>query len=686
LPTIGQVLGALEAQLFVGRERELAHFRQWLRAEAPEPVILNVTGPGGVGKTMLLHALRRVAQELGRPVVLADAQEFGADPQGLLRALGGSRLEDVIAALNETRPLLLLDTFEDLGTLAHSLREEILPRLETEVKVLIASRYPLSRAWRHDHLWHRLVCALSLKRFSPAESRLYLARRGLDEPRLVEGIVEATHGHPLALSLAADLVVELGVCDLTAAPEWHLIQRTLVERLLRVIPDPHLRALLEACAVVHQFDEPLLATVAGQEDPRAFEHLCHLSVVRPAEHGLMLHEDVRWILAEDLRWRRPERANEMRLRALAHYRERMRAAPAAEREWLVRERLGLWENGLLQALDVSAEAPGEVWLEPGGAGDHADLRHVWSGFSRRPDCPPPEALSLHMLEALLRYEGAQIRVARDRHGRALGFGLVLAVCRDSLRLLPPAGTRLVEAYWGPTGMSDLPAVPGETSIFYHSCFVLGDVEPEATAAALLRWCVGLFALSGTHLASIAWPRYKEIVETLGFQRVPEARLSPTSGEHPIDGYVLDLARIGVEAWFEAVMSGRPLPARLHPEELERELHAALLHWYDDTALDRLPLARCVPMGSGPEALRQAIRDALERARARAAPLQELAYRALELAYMQKSISHERAAERLAVSRTTFYRLLKRAVRGLAEAWGRAGAWQDTVAAPVAPRP
>jgi hypothetical protein len=684
LPTIGQVLGALEAQLFVGRERELAHFRQWLRAEPPEPVMLNVTGPGGVGKTMLLHTFRRVALELGRPVVLADAEEFGADPKGLLRALGGSGLEDVVAALNETRPLLLLDTFEDLGTLARSLREEILPRLETEVKVLIASRYPLSRAWRHDHLWHRLVRPLSLKRFSPAESRLYLARRGLDQPHLVEGILEATHGHPLALSLAADLVLDLGVRDIAAAPEWHLILRTLVERLLRDIPDPHLRAQLEACAVVHQFDEPLLAAVAGQEDPRAFEQLCHLSVVRPAEHGLTLHEDVRWILAEDLRWRRPERANELRLRALAHYRERMRTAPAGEREWLLRERLSLWENGLLQALNVTAEMPGEILLELGSEHDHADLLHLWSSFSRHPDRPPSEELSLPVLEALLCYEGMLLRVVRDRHGRALGFGFAVLVCRDSLRVLPPAALRLVQAYRQAAALDTLPATPGESTIFYLPRFILGDIEREAAAAALLRWCMGLFALSGTYLATLSWPHHKAVVEKLGFQPVPEARLTPTGGVEPIDSYVLDLSQIGVEAWLEALLSDRPPPRALRPEELERELHTALLHWHDDIALDRLVLAGLVSTGSGPEALRQAIRDALARARARAAPLQELAYRALELAYMQKSVSHERAAERLAVSRTTFYRLLKRAVRGLAQAWGRGGAWQDTVAAPVAP--
>jgi hypothetical protein len=435
--------------------------------------------------------------------------------------------------------------------------------------------------------------------------------------------------------------------------------------VLRDVPDPQLRDLLEACAVVHQFDESLLAAVAGSEDGRGFEQLCRLSAVRPAQHGLMLHDEVRWILAEDMCWRRPERANALRLRALAHCRERMRTAPAREREWLLRERLGLCESGLLQALHLCGGQRGEVWLEPGGPGDHADLMRLWMSLARRPQHPPPGELSLAALEALLGYEGAQVEVARDRDGRALGFAFALPVCRDSLRLLPPAALHLVQAYWRPAELDTLPATPGESSNFYLARLILGDDEWEPAAAALLRWSVGLFALSGTYLAAMAWPPHKEVFEALGFQRVPEARLTHAGGEQPIDGYVLDLSRIGVEAWFEAIMSSRPPPPALRPEELERELQSALLHWHDDAALARSPLAQYAAAGSGPEALRQAIRDAL--ARAQAAPMQELACRALELAYLEKTTSHERAAERLAVSRATFYRLLERGVHDLARA-------------------
>jgi predicted DNA-binding protein (UPF0251 family) len=69
-------------------------------------------------------------------------------------------------------------------------------------------------------------------------------------------------------------------------------------------------------------------------------------------------------------------------------------------------------------------------------------------------------------------------------------------------------------------------------------------------------------------------------------------------------------------------------------------------------------------------VRALIREALERARAGASDDRELAFRALELAYLEHSVSHERVAERLSVSRSTFYRLLKRGVAGVAAALAR----------------
>jgi len=71
----------------------------------------------------------------------------------------------------------------------------------------------------------------------------------------------------------------------------------------------------------------------------------------------------------------------------------------------------------------------------------------------------------------------------------------------------------------------------------------------------------------------------------------------------------------------------------------------------------LVILRAGPWRENVERLRRAIRTAIERATEEAVPDDALAYRAVTLAYVDRAISHDIAARQLAVSRSTFYRLL-----------------------------
>src|SRR5438067_12114462 len=101
-----------------------------------------------------------------------------------------------LATLNATRPLLLLDGCAERGSLAHWLQKELLARLETSVKVVIAGHARLELVWHQEAGWRSLIHPLPLTGLAPAECRTYLARRGLHAPTLVEQIVQATAGHP----------------------------------------------------------------------------------------------------------------------------------------------------------------------------------------------------------------------------------------------------------------------------------------------------------------------------------------------------------------------------------------------------------------------------------------------------------------------------------------------------------
>jgi hypothetical protein len=702
VPTIREAVDALEERLFVGRTRNLEAFRAWMdHPSGPEPSLLNVHGPGGVGKSALLGAFRRLAERAGRPVVVVDGRSVQAEPAAFLAAASdglpparapGSEAATAkttkaaatkaaaastgaIAALNRSRPLLLVDAFEELEELTRWLQEEFLPNLDTEVRVVVAGRFPLGPAWSD---WQKIIRSTTLRGLSGRDVKEYLERRGIEDDVLVQQVQSAAGGLPLAVTLAADMVQQLGVRRFEAAPEWRLAVRSLVERLLEEVPDPDLREALEACSVVRQFDEATLGATLGREDiSLAFDRLCRLSVVRPSEHGLMLHDELRRMLAEDLRWRKPERFRDLRIAALAYYRERARTAPPSERPWLVAERLYLWGNEVVQSILFREDEPGLVYVEPGRATDADDVLAVWSQWLQH-ILPTQQAMDYseftpeqdrEWIERLIVHPAVRLRVARDHLGRAIGFDTAIPVFAGSVPLLRshPLFAKLLRSYFGPR-VADLPERAEDSRFHYLLQAAYTDAHPEATEAALLRDLVGLLARGGVFLTITSVPGRKRLLEALGFRWVEGAREWVWDREHPADGYVLDLSQVEPETWIEAIVSGGRAPKPIDPDELEEALRAVLLGWEDDEVLAASPVAELAG-GSGEssaEAVRALLRAALERARRGATEDREMALRAVELAYLQPGLSHERAAERMVTSRSTFYRLLRRGTHALAQ--------------------
>lgn len=664
-----------EERSFVGRERELAAFRPWLASETPE--ILSVAGPGGVGKTTLLAAFARIAKESGRQVVLIDGRTVLPTREEFLGALGQETLDEALADLSATRPLLLIDAFEALADLTRFLHDELLPALDARVRLVVAGRLPLASAWRRER-WPIIVRPLLLERLGLDESREYLVRRGISDPALVDEILSSCGGWPLALSLAADLVEQLGLRRLEPVPEWRLAMRGLVDQLLDEAGDSALPALLEAGSVVRQFDQATLLALAGEPaGGEAFTALCRLSLVHPTDRGLALHEDVRRLVADDLRWRRPERHAELRLRALDHLRERTRRASPPERERLLTERLFLWEHEVVSSILFPGDEPGEVWVEPmrSDARDELiSLNRRWQ-LEVRPAIQPEARSAPWDAEAhfswfarLIADPAARVRIARDRAGEAVGYDVVLPVCEATLALAMEheviAGT--LDPYLALEGAPALQAGPEQANLVFLAHLGLGGPLAQATRAALQRDLLSVLARGGVCLCSLDLDDYRQVGSALGFREVPRSQVRFRGADY--QGFALDLRGIGPELWFHCLLTGSAVPTG--PGELERELKELLDAWGDDRRLAGSPLAALVSPRNADTAaaLRRAIEEALARALTAAGPAQELELRAVELGYLERTMSRERAAEELNVSRATFYRLLRRGVGQLAAAF------------------
>ncbi len=323
-------------QRFVGRRAELELFRAALSRDVPDFAVLHLHGPGGMGKTTLLREFAQIATEAGRPCVPLDGRHLDASPPGFLTALQlalrlPSETDPLDALARFPNLLLLLDTYELLSPLDSWLREAFLPQLPERAMVVIAGRQPPPAAWRIGG-WAELTRIISLRNLRPDESAAYLRGRGVSEDE-AERVLSMTYGHPLALSLAADLFHQnktTSAFDLRQDPD---IVRVLLERFVADVPSPTFRQALEICAHAFTTDEALLAHCLGAaQAPAAFQWLRDLSFIEQGPFGLFPHDLVRELLEAELRWRNLARFRELHFQVRNHIIQQIqqRSGPAQQ--------------------------------------------------------------------------------------------------------------------------------------------------------------------------------------------------------------------------------------------------------------------------------------------------------------------------------------------------------------------
>ncbi|MCX2955333.1 ATP-binding protein [Lentzea sp. NEAU-D7] len=286
-------LAAGRAGALVGRDFERSVLDRMLSGVAGAPLVAYVHGSGGIGKSSLLRYAAARAEFAGREVVRVDGRLLNADPR---------RMEDTAAlACVEPGVVLLVDAFEHSQRLESWLRDTFLPRLAEGTVVVLASRIAADAEWTLDPGWAQVFTALALRPLDAVQSEALLAARNVAPDRRA-GILAFAGGSPLALSLA------------TSAPTGEVLT-TLVERLVGDLPGGAHRRALDVLAQAHVTREELLRAVLGDEDAAtAFSWLRRQPYVETTPHGLRPHVAVRSALAADLRWRDPERYEEVRTR------------------------------------------------------------------------------------------------------------------------------------------------------------------------------------------------------------------------------------------------------------------------------------------------------------------------------------------------------------------------------------
>src|SRR6185503_16472407 len=138
----------------VGRQREFAQLSAPVAAEEPPFLVAFVHGPGGIGKSHLVH---RLVDNLPAPArgVYLDGRDVEPTPRGLRRALGhalglGTAEPDtaaLVGALAATRTVVVTATYEVLGLLDAWLRTRFLPALPATTLTVLSGRDRPAMAW-----------------------------------------------------------------------------------------------------------------------------------------------------------------------------------------------------------------------------------------------------------------------------------------------------------------------------------------------------------------------------------------------------------------------------------------------------------------------------------------------------------------------------------------------------------
>jgi hypothetical protein len=677
-------LSAARHQQFVGRAGEREFFRTALSASEWPFQLLFVFGPGGVGKTALLREIAYLCAEADTPATYLDSRNIEPSPDAFLNAL---RLALGLApdqspfeflATRPFRPVILIDTCETLAPLDNWLREAFLPQLPENTLVVMAGREPPSSTWHADPGWQTLIRTLSLRNLNPDESRSFLARRNVPDGQH-QAVLDFTHGHPLALSLVADVFAQRPAVHFQpeTAPD---IVKTLLAQFVQKVPGPAHRAALEACAMVRLATESLLAAMLASPDAHElFEWLRGLSFIETDRFGLFPHDLAREALIADVRWRNPDWYAELHRRARQYYVERVQRLQGADQGRLLFDLIFLHR-------DNPAVRPYFEWAESGT---------LFTDTLRDDDTQPLLDMtarhegedSARILAHWLKKQPGRVAVFRESTRRPNGFLVPIALNRvdDEDERIDPAA-RAARDYLQRTA----PLRAGEVATLFrfwmdrHTYQAVSPTQSRVFITAVQHYLVTP-GLAYTFFPCAEPDFWAAMFAYADLARIPEADFEVGGRRYGVYGH--DWRSVPPVAWMallaerEIASGATPAPPPpvetllvLSETEFAEAAHHALREFTRADVLRGSPLLRSRLVGDRAGlnaepgqrviALQSLVRQAAESLQA--SPRDAKLYRAVQHTYLQPAPTQEKAAELLDLPFSTYRRHLKAGITRITE--------------------
>ena len=665
---------------FVGRDAEITLFKDVL--DSGQAALLWVYGPGGVGKSTLLHRLAQLPSDKGMPVLFPDARDLPPTQEGVVQGLRQA-LEPAIVSVEdeEQRWVILLDTCEHFSEAeASAVRTEVLSQLPATSLIVLAARARPGLAWLTDPGWGELLTPMPLHNLSPTEARTYLSRAGVPESRH-DAVVAFTHGHPLSLALVGELGKHADF-DPSGSPD---VLGSLLERLLSDVPGPSYRDAVYASAQVRVTDEGLLAVLLDGDVAAEFDWLRRQPYMEYGLDGVFPHDLARDLLDKDLRWRNPQRQRVLHERAGRYYLRLMEVGDTEVQQSALFDLMALHPSlrGFLLAPSAalrvtrgaSADRGAVLSLISGHEGpESAELAALW--WDQDPgawvivkDRNAPAASSLRAAMAL---------AALPEPGGPLDADPAVVAARIRLGRHPPVrpGERVTYVRWWLDAATYQKPSPAQTMLAVQltrhylttpglAVSFVPTADPDTWLAPMLYtdqnpmpeadFTLGgqRYSVFGHDWRAIPPARWLALMSERETAREPV----PVPAERPGEAALLALSRP------EFAQGVRSLLRELHRPD--RLVHSPLLRCR--LVESRLP---ATPAGAdpGPEARVAALREVLQDAVStlQASPRDAKGFRALRRTYLSPAPSQEVAAQVLGLPSSTYRRHLSAGLRAVTD--------------------
>jgi hypothetical protein len=650
---LGNRIASTQHRSFTGRQQELDLFREAIEADFPPFSILAIHGPGGTGKSTLIGEYARIAIEHGWRATVLDGRDLPSSPHDVASLIGEP----------ESRLALFIDTHELIEHLDGWLREAMLPQLPGDSLVVIAGRNPLGIEWTGHTGWRDLIRTVPLRNLDPDESRAYLLGRAIPE-RMIEPAISSTYGHPLALSLVADSVLQ-GSEDFAPLQDPDLV-RSLLRQFIEQEPSALHRQALEIAAHSRVTTESLLASAFGDDQAHAlFSWLEGLSFVERNQEGLFPHDLVRDAIEADLRWRHPQRFEDVHRIVHRHFVQRIRETTGSVRQQHLRSLLFLHRHNPAWQPYHGNDGYGHNFIVPATNEDWPTILDM----VRRHEGDASARIAEYWLERAPQ----DFHLVRNQHDAVTGL-----IARISLREVTEADSQAdpMMAFLVEEANRHAPVMPGDTIGVMR--FIMGNetYRNPSTPFSMSVMGANMVYTDPTLILStmvVPDPEYwDQLFRYVNHYRV--ANVAVPIGDRVYALYAHDWRRETV-AQFDEVLTRRESsvdpylesPAAMPQEivlsrpEFDNAVRQALKTSLTPARVEQNPLLRSrlvmhAPGNAAPaERLCGLLREAAESLRSNAKTVRY--YQALHRTYLDPAPSQERAAEDLDLPFSSYRRYL-----------------------------